>query len=783
MVLFKSYTPDDLYAVAEARQKVARSAKMGDSDVFVSMVTPEEIVFNDTESEMPEYEPMLTKALDLDHSTSGSTYMRSYLSQSRENIVLELARSDDQADFEKETILRYIPNGAPLLDHIRVRADYLPGWDRRLRPILTSISEMRGLDDNTASIPVREIVLGRSSDEEVEEWVKWMNAHTNSVYQRFPTSFMPVVTKKLYVFNPFNSGEIFGRIPDVPFEKAKQATCTELGCTSSFISLILLGSSTTVGVIRMPIQTTGSGENLRFTYESGLIIQPALREYLATGILVSFGAGIRETLYELKCQIKYNHLPTGDGCLTIGSNSCDVEYLAYWAGILNPRSSMWFYSFLCTGCAPCTWWKVDHGDGEWYKPIAELPDSLKIYLIGEVRHAYNVSIVLTISCLLDAFPDMVAACQLSGLEPRFLLKYFCTALSLQVVGKVCSPAKAAVAGSRTDLILSIDEERSIAYSAEDTTFTATEFAALVEDKPSIPYGGVRFLHQARLSEYLFSKLATEKQLLQSVRWKGMLDFHAKNFILLGQFPEDEKYDWNTAPISSLGLGLFPGLKFTDDPLSEFEPTYNGTTKSEFIQMRNCTGRTFRSRMIEAALLDPDIIRPTLRRAALPFNHKDKLLLTHPKSFKDLDSIYTLIFDEWSGVDPPLSQSVNKVRGSIASAGAAVDLVTRKRKELEDALELERLAKKKVEDSVKELSESTSLSLSQVRNRIVSHIPKKPVQSSTSISADTSVDSSMMSSEAAVPAKLSKGQRQRRNRKLKMLEYAEAHRHLQKQARN
>ena len=750
-----SYTKEELLSVAKGRQLIARAQPVQDDHHFISTVIDEEPADNDDMVLTSErWKARILKTLELSESdATGPEIIKQCFSGFKANTVTELMKIDD----DDSSILNYTANGAPLLDHIRYRLSQLPWWETHLKHIVNDLSENR-LIDSESKINIKEITIGQSSSCDINEFISFMKEGFQNDIDKFPYSvdLMADVTE-ISLF--CSESQVSSKIPLTPMSDSRCETSTKMIC--NIPAALRIGGSDFLGVIRLPIDVETKGRMKYYTYRSDLSAKPSLIKYMNEIMPNLVGFNIKEKLSKFQDIVNANHTDGLDVNLEFSDYFLDIKYLGYTAGAVN-TSSIDSLLLICTGGVISNSIVDDMKDINPALYISHQSHTVQLYLSGTIRAIFNIYSCFKISLLIDAFPDLVAACQASKLQPYDVIIWFGSLVSAMIRGKEGDSFKAKLARSRHDLMLSVKS----GGSGFALPISVNSFVALISSGPSLVYGGPRFLHQARMSVATFSRCVDQVKIpFVDVVWKSLDAESLKNTVLLHQFePDDEIDSWNSnsVPVSgTAGLLLHPNLKYPDDPLMKLDPRPEGTSKTEFIQLKRNTGRPFRTRMIEWALLNPEKISGFLKRAALQPMDDMKYLLPNTSVMDTVKGMYTIIFDKVSKVRKPQVSAAKQIRESLVkienlqSSSNGLKRKAEKLAKLAGQADAKRgRLEKEVVISINSLAEKAGQSecIKQIFN------PEVKVKPQFSNKDDSGV-------------KLSKGQRKRMNKKLRLGEIA------------
>ena len=177
----------------------------------------------------------------------------------------------------------------------------------------------------------------------------------------------------------------------------------------------------------------------------------------------------------------------------------EIEALLTLAGSKYPRSNMVTNHLLIAGTLLNK--VVSRADNKWHYEDNDLDESLKLYLIGDIKSGYICALVLLSILLREIFPDPDVMCFALSLSQANWVKYFCSLIIRIGAEKEIDTDLRKVADTRKDVILTLrgyDNYSNARYKQKTPDPVLHLFAKLIPPWPTIPYGGARCLHTVRL---------------------------------------------------------------------------------------------------------------------------------------------------------------------------------------------------------------------------------------------------------------------------------------------
>ena len=434
-----------------------------------------------------------------------------------------------------------LPGGAPLIDHLLVRAKASPDW-AKLLPIIYRLRLFRCPDVKVLP-EVRELTLGRSTSAEIVAVEQFLRERVKETQTRYLVCQLAAGTAAVSVAAGSRDAILAaapGTSLNLRISKGKEEPSENLPV------LLMVGHIGWQIHIRLPVKkVNGSSEHLAVT--SG-VLQPSLVRLLQElGHLA--GLGVMKSLqpfFDVAQALYRKDLWPSNW------RAVDIPVLARCAGYNLEDDSLVMLNWIALGTilpggdASAS----AAGDGRWHEPWASLPKPLQAYLAGEIAQPAAIAWVLHMCWLLQLFPDVHAVVQVSFLDLGDLIRWWQDQVVLDMIAAPLltwpnnSNSCWIPQGTRTEMVAKIFS------SGPSLSF----FTAMNVDWPSVTGGGARFIHTVR--SFLVSRIPWLRK-VEEKAWP-FLTLQRYRFVLFGRKsvePQPSPRD----PVQAEGLCGNPGL--------------------------------------------------------------------------------------------------------------------------------------------------------------------------------------------------------------------------------
>ena len=419
---------------------------------------------------------------------SDEHFMSKFLAKSSPNMMI-----DPQIVPFKDMI----PCGAPIIEFLRWDATRFDSWNYPSKRTLDAWRHDRSMNSNyPMAVDVREIIIGVTSEEEIEEFSKWVFEKIKEDETVMPTNTLSFDVEEIPITNfdfiRMGMPEYVGK--DIKLTRKLNAFTEDEAelfedKTDRNLNLpvkVMFGNGITwAALISMPIRRVPGAYVYKACEVSKKI--PELLNNLppVQGLNIKCDVDI--------VQIVFTYL-TGERVRMKGF--VDLESLAVLAGWRLNATNMTAMSAIALGSImnKC----VSQGDKKWGLKYADLPASLKAYAIADLKFGHMAYRVL-MSCLLrEMFPDPDVACNFSNTDQFGYVKWFCKWIADVVDGlQVYTPARDK-ATKREELVDSLRYRDLRGELSPHPPARISTFKSLLHGQvPTITCGGARYLHSAR----------------------------------------------------------------------------------------------------------------------------------------------------------------------------------------------------------------------------------------------------------------------------------------------
>ena len=428
--------------------------------------------------------------------------MKKFLKNSPLNKI-QLPIADNQKRF-------FNPIDVPLLDFIAADSRRVDVWNMPSIEYLSFMQENRGMSlSMLGRITVQEIIVGETSATRIKEIEAWMWDKFKENQEEMPTNVMSLDVEEIQM-TYYDELKLSGKLPQ---ENNVLEATTELetdmlvpGEMDRNIQLplrIMLGDG-----LRWALMITIRAELSKYTDEYGkskkvhmipkFKVQPEVLE-LIRKLPVVTGVGIKN---DVKLIEEHYSIISGEpvnmaSFIELGS----LLVLAGWRAI---NANMPIINAIIVGTiinkmSSC-------GDGLWGHQWDQLDNGLQVYALMDIKHGYIVYNIVMAALMRDLFPDPEGVCYATFTSQRSFAAWFLEWIAAAITGTEVDYRALESSVSREESMRSLrtrDIDGVLTHKAPDRVEAVIE---LVGDWPTLPYGGCRYLHQARfhfISQYKF----------------------------------------------------------------------------------------------------------------------------------------------------------------------------------------------------------------------------------------------------------------------------------------
>ena len=505
------------------------------------------------------------------------------------------------------------PLGVPLLDYIKIDSYREDGWSYPSVDYLTTLQRKRQLSwAMRKEIEVKEIVIGKTSNEEAEKIISWAWSCYRRDQDIFPTStlsFDVEEVKMTYLdFLTIGGARDTEDVEVVISNKVSTEVC--LGVRDSWYQFpcrLMFGNGSSWSLqVRIPVEDRVVVLQGKKTYQKVVPVkpevQPAVIRFLETSPTL-VGVGIRSDvtgteecysmIYGKKVVLpKYVEIGTLATVLGWGMGSTNMPTIALiTTGLILNKT-------------------VSEGDKSWGNSWDKISPSLRIYAAGDLKMGHESYLVLAACALRDFFPDKEAVCLLGKTAEFPYIDWFLKFLKESLAGLELQN-NTGLGDSRPDRICSIRYRTvSRGVSAAPPTRVVV-LQDLLGGWPAVTKGGPRYLHQVRLVLQRQFEMLKGVPGAQEEAFFASVPFPAATLKTLFFARSDlAAVDWRIPDEEArLGLVLHSDLEGT---VLELDPENLLQQEGVFTLTRLVTAKPMRERLQEWIRLRPERWRQLVR---------------------------------------------------------------------------------------------------------------------------------------------------------------------------
>ena len=411
--------------------------------------------------------------------------MNKYLDNVSPN-ELNIPRFGDRTD--------YLPVGAPLLDYLTEDVRNSEGWMYPKLDDLLSFQSHRGLSwSMTQEIEVRELICGISSEGEIKEVVEWIRLMFDQDQERFGSSVISLDVedvKTTYHDTLRMAGKVRIDAPGTLLQKKpSKENLAKYGVDEykQIPGKIMFGNGITwMAVISLDMHTNKDG----IYFLEQMSVQQGILELLRN-LPVSAGLGIRRDVRGI--EEFYSLL--ADEPVVLSNGFLDLASLSIAAGYKFHARNMTALGVQVIGTLLNK--TVSTGDDMWGLSWSEIPESLRIYGIGDIRFGFMTYVILAGILLRDLFPDPEIVCWFLKCEQKDAVNWFLDWLILSLEGVEFHQDAESRAYTREELFCSLRFRDARDKLCQEAPKYVKLWTRLLGAWPSITHGGCRYLIQCR----------------------------------------------------------------------------------------------------------------------------------------------------------------------------------------------------------------------------------------------------------------------------------------------
>ena len=528
---------------------------------------------------------------------------------------------------------QFLPAGSSVLDFLAVSRERQDTWSLLPREEILAYQQNRGLSYKMLDeIQVKEIIVGVSTDEEIQEAVDWFWKNYKMDQDIYPSTVISMDCEEIKISlhdiyrlagqMEFSPGmKIAPRkdpssVPGFSKDEWKQLPVkTMFGNGLSYVLIISINLE-------------------RDRYDSYILsrirVQDSIIKFL-NSVPLCTGLGVKDDVAEVEL---YFGLFSGKPVNMKGF--VDLSELAVMSGYALRSRTMTTMGIQILGTVLNK--MVSTGDDKWSWAWDELPDSLKVYALGDVRMGHMTYNILSAVIIQDYFPDPEVVCKyFNSTNQQEVGAWFLNLLAHTMDGIELHQERFKSAETRIEMMKCLRfRYAGSSELMEDCPPRVRLWIKLLGDWPAVTAGGCRYLLQCR------SWFVTQASILKRAGYSGpdgveleepseYLTKYARFGIPLAQI---NKMDFTAPAPNHYGL-VHPGSSMF--PLLSINPMISKCSSIG----KFCSKQTRVQKMIifEWARCNPHKIRSFLKRMSQDLNYKK----FYSKLYDGLRQIYQRVF--------------------------------------------------------------------------------------------------------------------------------------------
>jgi len=615
-------------------------------------------------------------------------------------------------NLDQQELEDYLPLGFPVLSHLSRFIDDEHQWGAYTKQ---HISKLFGLQDLYKGISQKMTI--KVFNLNCEDASEFTNNYNNLWCKEMHC--LPYPTLAFDVKYISMSSDLRLEISD----SGEQVWVGVPGTVTKVPAFLMLGGLDWIIILKFPwiskLNTDYSVNHYEFL--PNISLNNDILKFLTDELPALVGDSLEEHLINIELFI-HNQFPCHSDFL-FKCRKIEVKVLSLLAGNPNQQSHLDFL-FHVLGGGNIT--SLNQEDTyllgrTWRNLHPDIQDSCTSVIIA----VYFISRVLYYTSLVNQFPEMTGACQLSQLSPVKFMNWF--GKIIIEMAKNCTvlkPGKWPVITSRSDLYSCVCRDSETSYQIEPLFGSM-----LIPNWPHITFGGCRSLHQARLFTLETGHLICNPHSglnFSSTKWEINSRLH-QDTITLSLINKDflEKLDF-LGPVDPNSCLTIP---------DDFEKVVEGgrlkilnpatITQAEVTKaFKECKPRTWRVLLLEFVLLNPVSSKVLLNRLAEPtFDGKGgrnsyALYLNNKSADNDARATYDLVWGTHEMQDNPkkYKQPLKIVANQIKCMEDTAAAIKRKGEE-----------KEKEAKKLKEIMEASVSKFNSVTSKKIT-VPKVPTLS-------------------------------------------------------
>ena len=517
-------------------------------------------------------------------------------------------------DPKLDTFRNLLPAGAPILDFLSVQMEKSEDWKYPPRDTITFFQNERGLSyEMLNQVEVREILIGSTPEKEIDEILLWFWAEYFRDQRIYPTHVVSLDVEQIQA-TLYDVYRMAGRIPcegDKRFamEWEDQLEFEPEDRWSQIPVKIMIGNGLNHALmLSLDLKQDSEGYYL----VDRMKVQDSIVEFL-TMLPVCTGVGIKHDIRDIEY---FYSLISGTDINMKGF--IDLSSLAVLAGYKMQTKNMPTLAMQILGMTMNK--MCSTADETWGRRWCDIPQSLKIYALGDIKMGHMTYLVLSAVVLRDFIPDPDIVCTYFKIFDQYpVVKWFMRLLCSSLESAEIHTEDIKAASSRQELIRTLRFRYSEDSELREIPTRRIEmWANMIGGWPSITRGSCRYLLQAR-AKFLSIVTIWRQERIVGLSGEGdivpEISEDVKSYSAFGIQPQFlDVIDYKEPTTGSSGL-LRPSL--LKSKLLQIDPA---EVKS-YVIGKFCAKqpRTQRFVVLEWARMNLNLITPFLRRMSTDVN--------------------------------------------------------------------------------------------------------------------------------------------------------------------
>ena len=377
---------------------------------------------------------------------------------------------------------QFLPAGSSVLDFLAVSWERQGTWSILPREEISAYQQNRGLSYKMLDeIQVKEINVGVSTDEEIQDAVDWFWENYKMDQDLYPSTVISMDCEELKMeFSPgmkISPRKDPSTVPGFPKDEWKQLPVkTMFGNGLSYVLVLSINLE-------------------RDQYDSYILSRIRVQDWIINflnSVPLCIGLGVKEDVAEVEL---YFGLYSGKPVNMKGF--VDLSELAVMSGYALRSKTMTTLGIQVLGTVLNK--MVSTGDDKWSWAWDELTDPLKVYALGDVRMGHMTYNILSVIIFQDYFPDPEIVCKyFNSTNQQEVGAWFLDLLAHTMDGIELHQEKFKSAETRVEMMKCLRfRYAGSSELMEDCPPRVRLWIKMLGDWPAVTTGGCRYLLECR----------------------------------------------------------------------------------------------------------------------------------------------------------------------------------------------------------------------------------------------------------------------------------------------